>query len=110
MRWTLREVMARHNIYQTSRLVPLLAEQGIRRHRSWVFRLVTKTPPVIEFEVLAALCRIFACGVEDLFESDVVVLTAQTAMPKAKGEEPAKKPPVHRVRPNVRPIKIAMRA
>ena len=43
MQWNLRQVMAARGIFQTSELVPLLAERDIHLSRQFVHRLVTKT-------------------------------------------------------------------
>ena len=39
MQWNLRQVMAGRAIYQTSELVPLLAERGVNLSREHVYRL-----------------------------------------------------------------------
>lgn len=39
--WHLRKVMAEHGMFQTTDLVPLLAERGVVLSREQVFRLVT---------------------------------------------------------------------
>ena len=44
MQWNLRQVMADRGIFQTSDLLPLLAERDIHVSREHVYRLVTKTP------------------------------------------------------------------
>jgi DNA-binding Xre family transcriptional regulator len=66
--WNLRRVMAEREMFQTSDLVPLLAERGINLSREQVFRLVTQTPQRLSMDTLAALCDILECGVEDLVE------------------------------------------
>jgi DNA-binding Xre family transcriptional regulator len=66
--WHLRKLMAEHEMYQTTELVPLLAERGINLSREQVFRLVTQTPQRLSIDTLAALCDILSCGVEDLIE------------------------------------------
>jgi len=43
IQWNLRQMMANRGIYQTTELVPLLAERGVRLSREHVYRLVTKT-------------------------------------------------------------------
>lgn len=70
--WHLRRLMAEREMYQTSDLVPLLAERGINLSREQVFRLVTSTPQRLSMDTLAALCDILDCGVEDLIEVRVV--------------------------------------
>jgi DNA-binding Xre family transcriptional regulator len=70
--WHLRRLMAEREMYQTSDLVPLLAERGINLSREQVFRLVTQAPQRLSMDTLAALCDILDCGVEDLIEVRVV--------------------------------------
>jgi DNA-binding Xre family transcriptional regulator len=67
-RWHLRQVMATHGMFQTTDLVPLLAERGIELSREQVYRLVVGTPERLNLRVLAALCDILGCGPEQLFE------------------------------------------
>jgi DNA-binding Xre family transcriptional regulator len=67
-RWHLRQVMATRNLFQTSELVGPLAERGIELSREQVYRLVVGTPERLNLHVLAALCDILGCGVEDLLE------------------------------------------
>jgi len=68
MGWNLRQVMASRAIYQTSELVPLLAERGVHLSREHVYRLVTKTPQRLNMDVLAALCDILDCEPNDLLQ------------------------------------------
>jgi DNA-binding Xre family transcriptional regulator len=68
MGWNLRQVMASRAIYQTSELVPLLAERGVHLSREHVYRLVTKTPQRLNIDVLAALCDILDCEPNDLLQ------------------------------------------
>jgi DNA-binding Xre family transcriptional regulator len=67
-RWHLRQLMAAHGLFQTSELVPLLAERGIHLSREQVYRLVTQRPQRLSLDILAALCDILGCGVGDLIE------------------------------------------
>jgi DNA-binding Xre family transcriptional regulator len=68
MAWHLRQVMAARGIYQTSELVPLLAERDVVLSRQFVHRLVTKTPQRLNLEVLAALCDALDCEPNDLLQ------------------------------------------
>lgn len=68
MQWHLRQVMAARGIYQTSELVPLLAERDIVLSRQFVHRLVTKTPQRLNLDVLAALCDILDCQPNELLQ------------------------------------------
>lgn len=67
-RWHLRRLMADQGLFQTTELVPLLAERGVVLSREQVYRLVTKTPQRLNLQVLAALCDILDCAPSDLIE------------------------------------------
>lgn len=72
--WRLREVMAEHQMFATTELVPLLHERGIDLSASQVHRLVTGTPERLSMAVLAALCDIFATDPSELITTDAVNL------------------------------------
>jgi DNA-binding Xre family transcriptional regulator len=86
IRWHLRQVMAVHGMFQTTDLVPLLAERGVHLSREQVYRLVTSTPQRLNMDVLAALCDILQCGPHDLIE---VVAQPRQVRKAAGGEETA---------------------
>ena len=67
-RWHLRTVMAQRGLFQTTELVPLLAERGVVLSREQVYRLVTKVPQRLNLEVLAALCDILEVAPSELIE------------------------------------------
>jgi DNA-binding Xre family transcriptional regulator len=67
-RWHLRRVMAEQDMFQTSDLVPRLAERGVRLSREQVYRLVTGVPQRLSLATLAALCDILGCAPGDLIE------------------------------------------
>lgn len=71
-RWNLRRLMAAQEMFQTTELVPLLAERGIHLSREQVYRLVTAPPQRLSMDTLAALCDILECTPNDLIEIDVV--------------------------------------
>ena len=73
-RWRLRDVMAEHQLYSTTSLIPLLAERGIDLSPSQVHRLVTQPPERLSMPTLAALCDIFGCTPTDLITTDVEVV------------------------------------
>jgi DNA-binding Xre family transcriptional regulator len=75
--WRLRQVMAEHGMFQTTDLVPLLAERGVILSREQVFRLVTKQPQRLSMDVFAALCDIFDCTPNDLVTPEVVNLRVE---------------------------------
>jgi DNA-binding Xre family transcriptional regulator len=72
IRWHLRLRMAEKGLFQTSDLVPLLAERGIHLSREQVYRLVTQVPQRLSTDTLAALCDILKCQPNDLIEVEVV--------------------------------------
>ncbi|MEU8810685.1 helix-turn-helix domain-containing protein [Streptomyces violaceoruber] len=69
--WRLRIRMAERGMFQTTELVPLLAERGVHLSREQVFRLVTQTPQRLSMDTLAALCDILACEPNDLIQVEV---------------------------------------
>jgi DNA-binding Xre family transcriptional regulator len=70
--WNLRKLMASRNMFQTTDLVPLLAERGVHLSREQVFRLVTQPPQRLSMDTLAALCDILECTPNDLIEVQAV--------------------------------------
>ncbi len=70
--WKLRHLMAERKMFQTTDLVPLLAERGITLSREQVYRLVTQPPQRLSMDTLVALCDILGCTPNDLIEPKVV--------------------------------------
>ncbi|WP_019355840.1 helix-turn-helix domain-containing protein [Streptomyces sp. AA1529] len=70
--WQLRQLMAERQMFQTSDLVPLLAERGITLSREQVYRLVTQPPQRMSMDTLVALCDILQCTPDDLIKPEVV--------------------------------------
>jgi len=68
-RWHLRTLLVMKGIFNTTDLLPLLAERGINVSRTQVYRIVTDTPNYISLNMIAALCDILACTPADLIES-----------------------------------------
>jgi DNA-binding Xre family transcriptional regulator len=91
-RWHLRQLMAGKDMYQTSDLVPLLAERGIILSREQVFRLVTQSPQRLSMDTLAALCDILGCTPNDLIEIE----TVNTEVRKSAGDDRGPSPAVRR--------------
>ena len=91
--WHLRRLMAAKDMFQTSDLVPLLAERGVGLSREQVFRLVTQLPQRLSMDVLAALCDILDCTPSDLIEVKAVNTSVRKA---AAGEAAAVVPLVRR--------------
>ena len=92
--WHLRRVMAAHDIWQTTQLVPLLRERGVELSATQVYRLVTDKPERLSLRTLTALCDIFDCNPADLIEPYV-----EAAGRKQKAEGAT----VIDVSPNLRP-------
>lgn len=70
--WRLRDLMADQQMFQTSDLVPRLAERGVTLSREQVYRLVTQPPQRLSMDVLVALCDILGCTPNDLIEPTVI--------------------------------------
>jgi DNA-binding Xre family transcriptional regulator len=81
--WHLRARMAEKGMFQTSQLVPLLAERGIHLSREQVYRLVTQPPQRLSMDTLAALCDILDVTPNDLIE--VTAQARQVRKPAASG-------------------------
>jgi DNA-binding Xre family transcriptional regulator len=64
--WRLAELMAAHGMHNSTELIPRLAERGIELSRPQVYRIVHQRPERVSLQLMAALCDIFGCGVEDL--------------------------------------------
>jgi DNA-binding Xre family transcriptional regulator len=94
-RWHLRQLMATRGLFQTTELVPLLAQRGIRLSREQVFRLVTQDPQRLSMDTLVALCDILDCGVADLIE---ITPVERSGRKTAAGADPTPRPtpPVRR--------------
>ncbi|MQS17389.1 helix-turn-helix transcriptional regulator [Streptomyces kaniharaensis] len=67
-RWHLRKVMAEQGMFNTSDLIPLLAQRGITLSSSQVYRLVVERPERLSMKVFMALLDILDCRMEDLIE------------------------------------------
>jgi DNA-binding Xre family transcriptional regulator len=87
-RWRLRDLMADQQMFQTSNLVPLLAERGITLSREQVYRLVTQPPLRLSMDVLVALCDILGCTPNDLIQPEVVNVQVRKTVGAESGSEP----------------------
>jgi DNA-binding Xre family transcriptional regulator len=87
--WHLRLRMAEKDMFQTTDLVPLLAERGITLSREQVFRLVTQQPQRLSMDVLAALCDILECAPNDLIEIETVNTEVRKTAGQRRGPAPA---------------------
>jgi len=92
IRWNLRKLMADRGMFQTTDLVPKLADRGIQLSREQVFRLVTQTPQRLSTGALAALCDILECTPNDL----IVVVVVNAEVRKTAGEAGDQAPAVRR--------------
>lgn len=86
--WRLRHLMAEQDLFQTSGLVPLLAERGVVLSREQVYRLVTQPPQRMSMDTLVALCDILGCTPNDLIIPEVV----NTQVRKTADGTPGPKP------------------
>jgi DNA-binding Xre family transcriptional regulator len=98
--WRLAELMAARGMHNSTQLIPLLAERGIQLSRPQVYRVVYQRPERISLQMMAALCDILGCGVEDL----VTVTATDVRRRKASsGSQSAAKPNVVELNKAVRP-------
>lgn len=97
--WHLRKLLALKGVFNTTDLVPLLAERGINISRSHAHRLVVATPSHISLDILVALCDILQCSPSDLIEA----VAQDIKLKKVAGRRPeAKDPPTARTLKPVR--------
>jgi DNA-binding Xre family transcriptional regulator len=90
--WHLRQKMAEHGMFQTSELLPHLAERGIHLSREQVYRMVTQPPQRLSMDTLAALCDILDCLPNDLIE----ITVASKSVKKVAGGTRAPRPTAKR--------------
>jgi DNA-binding Xre family transcriptional regulator len=76
--------MAAHGMHNSTELIPRLAERGIQLSRPQVYRVVHQRPERISVQLLAALCDIFGCGVEDLITVTATDVRRKTASATAR--------------------------
>lgn len=67
-RWNLRQLMAAHDVWKTTDLIPLLAERGVSLSPAQIYRLVGDKPDRLSMKTLAALCDILSCTPADLID------------------------------------------
>ena len=98
--WRLAELMAARGMHNSTDLIPLLVERGIELSRPQVYRVVHQRPERVSLQMIAALCDILGCGVEDL----VTVTAADVRRRKASASSPsAPRPNVVELNKAVRP-------
>ena len=93
--WHLRRLMAAHQMWKTTELIPLLRERGVELSASQVYRLVTDKPERLSMKVLIALCDILDCTPADLIDP----YAEPAARAKTAGEPAA----VVELKPGLRP-------
>jgi DNA-binding Xre family transcriptional regulator len=90
--WKLRELMALRGMFKTTDLVKPLAERGIERDRTQVYRLVTEKPQRMDISMMLALCDILGCQLTDLavpVDEARAATRPKTARKKAVGDDVA---------------------
>jgi DNA-binding Xre family transcriptional regulator len=98
--WRLAELMAARGMHNSTDLIPLLVERGIQLSRPQVYRVVHQRPERVSLQMIAALCDILSCGVEDL----VTVTAADVRRRKAAASSPTTpRPKVVELNKAVRP-------
>ena len=97
--WRLAELMAARGMHNSTDLIPLLVERGIELSRPQVYRVVHQRPERVSLQMIAALCDILGCGVDDL----VTVTAADVRRRKASASSPSVP------RPNVVELNKAVR-
>ena len=81
--WRLRQLMAAHEIWKTTELIPLLAERGVVLSTAQVYRLVTDKPELLSMKTLVALCDILSCTPADLIDPYVEAAARRPAAGEA---------------------------
>jgi hypothetical protein len=81
-RWSLRQVMATREMFQTTDLMEPLAQRGIRLSSSQVYRLAVELPERLSLKVLIALLDILDCTMDELIETVTATLARKS---KASG-------------------------
>jgi DNA-binding Xre family transcriptional regulator len=97
--WRLAELMAAAGLHNSTELIPRLAERSIELSRPQVYRVVHQRPERISVQLLAGLCDIFGCGVEDL----ITVTATDVRGKKAASAAAAASPNVVELNKSVRP-------
>ena len=96
--WRLAERMAAHGMHNSTDLILCLGERGIQLSRPQAYRIVHQRPERVALQLLAALCDILGCGVEDL-----VTVTATDARKKKTASGATAPPNVVELNKSVRP-------
>jgi DNA-binding Xre family transcriptional regulator len=86
--WRVPELMAAAGMHNSTDLIPRLAERGIQLSRPQVYRVVHQRPERVSLQMMAALCDIFGCGVEDLITVTATDVRRKKAATAAKSFAP----------------------
>ena len=97
--WRLAELMAARGMHNSTDLIPLLVERGIQLSRPQVYRVVHQRPERVSLQMIAALCDILGCGVDDL----VTVTAADVRRRKVSSSAAVPSPNVVELNKSVRP-------
>ncbi|OBB74463.1 helix-turn-helix transcriptional regulator [Mycobacterium sp. 852014-52144_SCH5372336] len=97
--WRLPEIMAAHGLHNSTDLIPRLAERGVVLSRPQVYRVVYQRPERLSLHLLAALCDIFDCGVEDI----LTVTASDVRRKKAAASTTTERPNVVDLNKSARP-------
>jgi DNA-binding Xre family transcriptional regulator len=101
--WHLRKLLALKGIFNTTDLLPLLAERGVNISRTQAYRLAAEKPNYVSLDLIVALCDILECTPADLIEKVEIRKTVK----KAVGDESAGKDP-SRAR-NLKPVRARIK-
>lgn len=96
--WRLAELMAAQGMHNSTDLAPRLAERGIQLSRPQVYRVVHQRPERVSLQLMAALCDILGCGIDDL-----VTVTANDVRRKKTASGTTPPPNVVELNKSVRP-------
>ena len=96
--WRLSELMAARGMHNSTELIPLLLERGIQLSRPQVYRVVHQRPERVSLQLIAALCDILSCGVDDL-----LTVTATDVRRRKASSQAAPTPNVVELNKAVRP-------
>jgi DNA-binding Xre family transcriptional regulator len=66
-------------MHNSTDLLPHLHERGLDYSPSQVYRLVTGQPERVPLKLLAALCDVFDCGLDDLLSYSVTAVETRRA-------------------------------
>ena len=101
--WHLRKLLALKGIFNTTDLLPLLAERGINISRTQAYRLAAEKPNYVSLDLIVALCDILDCSPSDLIEK----IEVRKQVKKVVGDESTGKDP-SRAR-NLKPVRARIK-